>query len=76
MIASAVSNDATCAALAEWRVGAGRGIDDLVVVTLGTGLGGGVVAGGPDDFVSAQDEMLSAPMAAPAVAPPADEPVA
>jgi glucokinase len=42
----AVSNDATCAALAEWRVGAGRGVDDLVMVTLGTGIGGGVVAGG------------------------------
>lgn len=41
-----VANDATCAALAEWRAGAGRGVDDLVMVTLGTGIGGGVVAGG------------------------------
>jgi len=42
----AVGNDATCAALAEWRVGAGRGHDDLVMITLGTGIGGGLVLGG------------------------------
>jgi glucokinase len=41
-----LDNDATCAAVAEWRLGAGRGVDDLMVVTLGTGIGGGVVAGG------------------------------
>jgi glucokinase len=41
-----VGNDATCAALAEWRQGAGRGLDDLVMITLGTGIGGGIVAGG------------------------------
>ncbi len=41
-----VGNDATGAALAEWRVGAGRGVNDMVMVTLGTGIGGGVVAGG------------------------------
>ena len=41
-----VDNDATCAALAEWRLGRGDGIDDFVMVTLGTGIGGGLVAGG------------------------------
>jgi glucokinase len=41
-----VGNDATCAALAEWTVGGGRGVDDMVMVTLGTGIGGGIVAGG------------------------------
>jgi glucokinase len=41
-----VANDATCAALAEWRTGAGRGHDDLVMITLGTGIGGGIVSGG------------------------------
>jgi glucokinase len=41
-----VGNDATWAVLAEWRVGAGQGCDDVVMVTLGTGIGGGVVAGG------------------------------
>ena len=42
----AVDNDATCAALAEWRLGAAIGVDDMVLVTLGTGIGGGLVAGG------------------------------
>jgi len=41
-----VDNDATCAAAAEWLYGAGRGTTDLVLVTLGTGIGGGLVAGG------------------------------
>jgi glucokinase len=39
-------NDANCAALAEHEWGAGRGIDDFVMVTLGTGIGGGVFADG------------------------------
>jgi glucokinase len=41
-----VDNDATCAAIAEWKTGAGVGCDDLVMVTLGTGIGGGIIAGG------------------------------
>ncbi len=41
-----VDNDGTCAAAAEWKTGAARGIDDFVMVTLGTGIGGGVIAGG------------------------------
>jgi glucokinase len=41
-----VVNDATAAAYSEWQVGVGRGVEDLVMVTLGTGIGGGVVAGG------------------------------
>jgi glucokinase len=41
-----VDNDATCATWGEHRVGAGAGVDDLVLVTLGTGIGGGIVAGG------------------------------
>jgi glucokinase len=41
-----VTNDANCAVLAEWRIGAGRGVDDLIMITLGTGIGGGVIAGG------------------------------
>lgn len=41
-----VDNDANCAALAEWAAGAGRGVDDLVMVTLGTGIGGGIILGG------------------------------
>ena len=41
-----LDNDANAAAVAEWRVGAGRGVDDLVMLTLGTGLGGGVISNG------------------------------
>lgn len=41
-----VGNDATAAAWAELRRGAGRGSSELVMVTLGTGIGGGIVAGG------------------------------
>ncbi|MBV6404879.1 MAG: ROK family protein [Flavobacteriales bacterium] len=41
-----LGNDANAAALGEWRYGAGRGIDDLLVVTLGTGLGSGLIVEG------------------------------
>ena len=41
-----IENDASCAALAESRFGAGRGVRDLVLLTLGTGVGGGVISGG------------------------------
>jgi glucokinase len=41
-----VDNDATCAAWAERQMGAAQGRDDVVVVTLGTGIGGGFVVGG------------------------------
>lgn len=41
-----VENDATCATVAEWKLGAARGADDAVVVTLGTGIGGGIVSNG------------------------------
>jgi glucokinase len=43
---AAVDNDANVAALAEWRLGAGRGAENLVVLTLGTGVGGGLVLDG------------------------------
>ncbi|MCY7301613.1 MAG: ROK family protein [Thermoleophilia bacterium] len=38
-----VENDGNAAALAEWRLGAGRGASDLIMLTLGTGVGGGLV---------------------------------
>jgi glucokinase len=41
-----VENDASAAAWAEYTNGAGRGEDYLVCVTVGTGVGGGIVAGG------------------------------
>jgi predicted NBD/HSP70 family sugar kinase len=41
-----LGNDATLGALAEWRLGAGAGVDDLVYVMLGEGVGSGLVLGG------------------------------
>ena len=41
-----IDNDATCALVAEMSYGAAQGVDDVVLVTLGTGIGGGVAIGG------------------------------
>ena len=41
-----LGNDANAAALGEWRYGAGQGSKDLLVVTLGTGLGSGFIVNG------------------------------
>ncbi|MET9712428.1 ROK family glucokinase [Nocardiopsis alba] len=41
-----VENDANASAWAEVRAGAGRGVDDVVVVNLGTGIGGAIVSDG------------------------------
>jgi glucokinase len=42
----AIDNDGNAAAIAEWQLGAGRGASDVVVLTLGTGIGGGLILGG------------------------------
>ena len=41
-----IENDANCMAYAEWKVGAGMGKDHLVCITLGTGVGGGIITHG------------------------------
>ncbi|MGB0775576.1 MAG: ROK family protein, partial [Akkermansiaceae bacterium] len=41
-----VENDANCMAYAEWKRGAGKGMDHLVCVTMGTGVGGGIITHG------------------------------
>ena len=41
-----VDNDANCATYTEWKLGKGKGCHSLVMLTLGTGVGGGVVLNG------------------------------
>ncbi|MFK7910655.1 MAG: ROK family protein [Akkermansiaceae bacterium] len=41
-----VENDANCMAFAEWKEGAGKGKDHLVCITMGTGVGGGIITHG------------------------------
>lgn len=41
-----VENDANCMAYAEWKLGAGRGMRHLVCLTLGTGVGSGLIVNG------------------------------
>ncbi|SMO65328.1 glucokinase [Melghirimyces algeriensis] len=41
-----IDNDANAAAFGEAWIGAGRGLGDLVCITLGTGIGGGMISGG------------------------------
>jgi glucokinase len=41
-----VHNDAKAACLGEWQFGANKGCQNMVLLTLGTGVGGGVITGG------------------------------
>ncbi len=43
---ASLDNDANCATYGEWWQGAGQGVDSLVGVTLGTGIGGGFILDG------------------------------
>jgi glucokinase len=42
----AIDNDANAAAIAEWQVGAGAGTQHMIMLTLGTGVGGGLILDG------------------------------
>jgi glucokinase len=41
-----IQNDANACALVEWKLGAGRGTQNMIFLTMGTGMGGGVIAEG------------------------------
>lgn len=41
-----LENDANAAVLGEWWMGAGKDVDNLVLLTLGTGIGGGIIIQG------------------------------
>lgn len=41
-----IRNDANACALAEWRFGAGKGYDNVIFLTCGTGFGGGLILNG------------------------------
>ena len=41
-----LDNDANVAALGEWKYGKGKGLDNFIMLTLGTGLGSGIIAEG------------------------------
>ncbi len=41
-----IMNDANACAVAEWRFGAGKGVENMIFLTFGTGLGAGLILGG------------------------------
>lgn len=41
-----LQNDANACALVEWRLGAGRGSEDMIFLTMGTGMGAGIILKG------------------------------
>jgi glucokinase len=45
-VAVTVSNDVDVAVFGEWRCGAGKGVNDLLGIWLGTGVGGGLIING------------------------------
>lgn len=42
----AIDNDGNAATIAEWKIGAARGLSYVVMLTLGTGVGGGLILDG------------------------------
>jgi glucokinase len=45
-IPAAIQNDANACALAEWKFGAGKGTDNMIFMTFGTGMGAGLILNG------------------------------
>src|SRR4029453_11398865 len=45
-LAVVIDNDANAAGISEWAAGGGRGAPDMVMLTLGTGVGGWLILGG------------------------------
>jgi glucokinase len=45
-VRTAVQNDANACALAEWKYGAGRGYENVIFLTFGTGMGSGLILNG------------------------------
>ncbi|MEM9143725.1 MAG: ROK family protein, partial [Bacteroidota bacterium] len=45
-VAVAIQNDANACALAEWKMGAGQGVENMVFLTFGTGMGAGLILNG------------------------------
>lgn len=43
--ATKIANDANCACVGEWKFGNGKTYSDIILVTLGTGVGGGIIIG-------------------------------
>lgn len=53
-VPSLLDNDANMAALGEQRYGAGRGLNEMVYITISTGIGGGIIIGG--DLIHGVDD--------------------
>lgn len=45
-IPTAIQNDANACALAEWKFGAGKGLNNVIFLTFGTGMGAGLILNG------------------------------
>jgi len=45
-VPSYLQNDANACALAEWKFGAGKGVDNMIFLTFGTGMGAGIIIDG------------------------------
>ena len=43
---AAIQNDANACALAEWLMGAGKGTQNMIFLTFGTGMGSGLILNG------------------------------